>query len=146
MTLPAPYRWADDSEGSARLYRNYGCVASVRPDGTTRFKYWQREFNAKAASVQQAKRFIERWINARNSLRAYECEQWRNRHFRARPPQATLKHAKDKLPRSTAPTEGPKSVVSSRVIKLAGLPLDLESISDIGQPLRLFVGSRNTSM
>ena len=87
MPLPESFRWVDAADGSSNLYLRYGCVASIKPDGTMKLKYWQKEFHAKAASVSQAKRFIERWIMAQTSPRAYECARWRARYFPlARPP------------------------------------------------------------
>jgi hypothetical protein len=86
VALPDSFRWADASDGSSNLYLRYGCVASIKPDGTMKLKYWQKEFQAKAASVAQAKRFVERWILAQSSPRAHECRQWRNRHFRSHRP------------------------------------------------------------
>lgn len=86
MPLPESFRWADAADGGSNLYLRYGCVASIRPDGAMKLKYWQKEFHAKAASVSQAKRFIERWILAQSSPGAHECRQWRRRHFRSHPP------------------------------------------------------------
>lgn len=86
MQLPQSFRWADSADGSSNLYLRYGCVASIKPDGTMKLKYWQKEFHAKAASVAQAKRFIERWLLARNTTRAYECAQWRTRYCRSARP------------------------------------------------------------
>jgi len=87
MPLPESFRWADAPDGSANLYLRYGSIASIKPDGEMKLKYWQKEFNAKAASVAQAKRFVERWILAQNSPRAYECARWRARFSKsARPP------------------------------------------------------------
>ena len=68
MPLPESFRWADSADGSSNLYLRYGSVASIKPDGTMKLKYWQKEFHAKAASVAQAKRFSERWILARNTV------------------------------------------------------------------------------
>ena len=86
MTLPASYRWTDDHDGGAHLYQNYGCVAVIQADGITKFKYRQKEFHSKAASVTQAKLFTGRWINARSTPRAMECAQWRSRFFNTASP------------------------------------------------------------
>jgi len=80
MQLPESFRWADADDGSSNLYLRYGCVASIKPDGTMKLKYWQKEFHTKAASLSQAKRFIERWIVAQSSPGAHECRQWRRRY------------------------------------------------------------------
>lgn len=138
MTLPASYRWVDHSEGGACLYWNYGCVASIKPDGTTRFKYWQKEFNSKAASVAQAKRFIERWINARNSPGARECALWRNRYFRAAPRPPNPERAAEAL--IFASLTGPSATgrLPSRIIKADLIPDELDDIADVGKPLQAF--------
>ena len=136
MTLPLSSRWSENAEGGAHLYQNYACVAAIKPDGTTKLKWWQKEFHAKAASVAQAKRFVERWINARNSLRAYECARWRSRYAKA----AALPHARrrgsaldyNRLLQSNS------SALSTRVIQLDAMPDDFESIADVGQPLQRF--------
>jgi hypothetical protein len=87
MPLPDAYRWSDSADGSSHRYWNYGFVASVASDGATKIKLWdKREIHAKAGSTAQAKRFIERWIWAQTSPRAYECKQWRKRHFRPHRP------------------------------------------------------------
>lgn len=86
MPLPDSFRWADASDGGSNLYLRYGSVASIKADGTMKLNYWQKEFHAKAASVAQAKRFIERWISAQTSPRAYECQQWRRRYFKSHRP------------------------------------------------------------
>ena len=137
MALPQSYRWSDNADGGANLYQNYACVAAIKADGTTKLKWWQKEFHSKAASVAQAKRFVERWINARNSPRAYECSRWRRRHAKAAaalPPARRHESAfvYRKLLRSNA------AASSSRVIKVDSLPDTLESIADIGQPLERF--------
>ena len=139
MALPQSYRWSDNADGGANLYQNYACVAAVKADGTTKLKWWQKEFHSKAASVAQAKRFIERWINARNSPRAYECARWRSRYAKAaaRPPSRRQESALDYhellQPNSSA--------LSARVIKVDTVPDDFESIADVGQSLQRFAKS-----
>lgn len=81
MPLPESFRWADAADGSSNLYLRYGCVASIKADGTMKLKYWQKEFHAESASVSQAKRFVERWILTQTSPRAHECQQWCRRYF-----------------------------------------------------------------
>lgn len=138
MTLPASYRWADDHDGGAHLYQNYGCVAVIRPDGTTRFKYWQKEFHSKAASVAQAKRFIERWINARSTARAMECALWRYRYFKPESPPRNTKRAAEAAVYAKRTATSTVGGSSSRVIKVAVLPDEFDAIYDVGQPLHAF--------
>lgn len=144
MALPQSYRWSDNADGGANLYQNYACVAAIKADGTTKLKWWQKEFHSKAASVAQAKRFIERWINARNSPRAYECARWRSRYAKAAaPPPArchgsTLDYIKLLQPSSSA--------FSTRVIKVDALPDDFESIADVGQSLQRFARHSGLNM
>lgn len=140
MALPQSYRWSDNADGGANLYQNYACVAAIKADGTTKLKWWQKEFHSKAASVAQAKRFIERWINARNSPRAYECAQWRSRYPKvaaARPSARRWESALDynKLLQPNA------SALSSRVIVVDTVSDDFESIADVGQSLQRFAKS-----
>lgn len=139
MALPQSFRWSDNADGGANLYQNYACVAAIKADGTTKLKWWQKEFHSKAASVAQAKRFIERWINARNSPRAYECARWRSRYAKAAaPPPARLQGSAldyNRLLQSSA------SGLSTRVIKVDTVPDDFESIANVGQPLQRFAKS-----
>lgn len=138
MPLPEPFRWADACDGSSNLYLRYGSVASIKPDGTMKLKYWQKEFHAKAASVAQAKRFIERWLLARNTPLAHECARLRARYSRAAAaPQ--LKKADDASRFLRQQARSPGSGHSSRVIKMDNLlPDDFESIADVGEPLQAF--------
>ena len=139
MALPRSYRWSDNADGGANLYQNYACVAAINADGTTKLKWWQKEFHSKAASVAQAKRFIERWINARNSPRAYECARWRNRYAKAAaPPPARRQGSALDYNRLLQPTS---SAISTRAIMVDAMPDDFESIADVGQPLQRFAKS-----
>ena len=138
MPLPDAYRWSDSADGSSQLYWNYGFVASVAPDGSTRIKLWdKREIHSKAASVAQARRFIERWLLAKSSQRARECARLRARSRAASAPQSKkFDEAARFLRQQTRPTgEG----LSSRIIKLDNvLPDDFDSIADVGEPLQAF--------
>lgn len=139
--LPPSCRWADAADGGACLYRNYGCIASIQPDGTTKFKYWQKEFHFKAASVAQAKRFIERWINARNSPRAHECAHWRNRHFRAAQRAPSQKRTTETQHLNVLNAQSGSGGSSSWIVKMNVLPDEFDAISDVGQPLHVFTQS-----
>lgn len=138
MPLPPAYRWADDQEGGACLFWNYGFVASIKPDGTTKLKHWHKEFHSKAASVAQAKRFIERWLNARSSPRALECAQWRGRYAKVTALKSPARRREDEfIYRKLLGTNA--SASSSRLIKVDNLlPDDFESIADVGEPLEAF--------
>lgn len=139
MALPDSFRWSDNAGGGANLYQNYACVAAIEADGTTKLKWWQKEFHSKAASVAQAKRFIERWINARNSPRAYECARWRSRYAKAAaPPPARRQGSALDYNKLLQPSP---SGLSTRVMKVDTVPDDFESISDVGQPLQRFAKS-----
>lgn len=138
MTLPDAYRWSDSPDGSSHLYWNYGFVASVASDGATKIKLWdKREIHSKAASVAQAKRFIERWLLAQRSERARECARLRARSRVASAPQ--LKKVDDAsrfLKQQARPADGS---FSSKIIKVDRLlPDDFESIADGGEPLQAF--------
>lgn len=138
MPLPESFRWADSADGGSNLYLRYGSIASIKPDGTMKLKYWQKEFHAKAASVAQAKRFIERWILARNTARAYECVRWRARYSRATSPSTStrLAGASHIVTQQSRPE---REVPSPRIIKVEKfLPDDFESIADVGEPLQTF--------
>lgn len=87
MALPDSCRWSENADGGANLYQNYACVADIRADATINLRWGANECHSKAASVAQAKRFVERGINARNSRRAYECVQWCRRYAKAAAPQ-----------------------------------------------------------
>ena len=140
MPLPDAYRWSDSSDGGSHLYWNYGFVASITPDGWTTIKLWdKRKIHSKAASVAQAKRFIERWILAQHSERARECARWRARHARpATAPQSKKADDASRFLRQQARPEG--GGVSSRVIKVGNvLPDDYHSIADVGEPLQAFM-------
>lgn len=139
MALPQSYRWSDNADGGANLYQNYACVAAIKADGTTKLKWWQKEFHSKAASVAQAKRFIERWINARNSPRAYECARWRSRYAKAAaPPPVRCQGSALDYNKLLQPSP---SGLSTRVTKVDTVPDDFESIADVGQPLQRFAKS-----
>lgn len=103
-----------------------------------KLKYWQKEFHAKAASVAQAKRFIERWLLARDTPRAYEWAQWRGRYSRAAAaPQSKKENEAYRVLRQQARPAG--GGLSSRIIKLDNvLADDFESIADVGEPLQAF--------
>ena len=145
MPLPESFRWADSADGSSNLYLRYGSVASITPDGTMKLKYWQKEFHAKAASVAQAKRFIERWILARHSARAYECVRWRTRYSRSTSPSKCTRLAGARhflMQQCRREGEGH----SSRIIKVDKLlPDDFESIADVGEPLQTFATNADHS-
>ena len=144
MALPQSYRWSDNADGGANLYQNYACVAAIKADGTTKLKWWQKEFHSKAASVAQAKRFIERRINARNSPRAYECARWRNRYAKAAaPPPARRQGSALDYNRLLQPTS---SAISTRAIMVDAMPDDFESIADVGQPLLRFAKSSGVNV
>ena len=138
MPLPDAYRWSDSADGSSHLYWNYGYVASVASDGATKIKLWdKREIHAKAASVAQAKRFIERWLLAQRSERARECARLRARSRAASAPQSRkVDDASRFLTQQARPVDG---AFSSKIIKVNKLlPDDFESIADVGEPLQAF--------
>jgi hypothetical protein len=138
MPLPDAYRWSDSVDGSSHLYWNYGFVASVASDGATKIKLWdKREIHAKAASVAQAKRFIERWLLAQRSERARECARLRSRSRAASAPQTRkIDEASRFLKQQARPAGGD---LSSRISKMDNLlPDDFESIADVGEPLQAF--------
>lgn len=138
MPLPDAYRWSDSADGSSHLYWNYGFVASIAPDGWTTIKLWdKREIHAKAASVAQAKRFIERWLLAQRSERARECARLRARSRTASAPQSRkVDDASRFLTQQARPVDG---AFSSKIIKVNKLlPDDFESIADVGEPLQAF--------
>lgn len=137
MALPPSYRWSDNTDGGAHLYQNYACVAAIKVDGTTKLKWWQKEFHFKAASVAQAKRFVERWINARNTPRAYECAQWRRRYAKVAAPQSPARRQESALDYIKL-LQPNCSALSSRVIKVDTVPDDFESIADVGRSLQRF--------
>ena len=138
MPLPNAYRWSDSADGSSHLYWNYGFVASVAADGATKIRLWdKREIHAKAASVAQAKRFIERWLLAQRSERARECARLRARSRAASAPQLKkLDDTSHLLKQQARPADGS---LSSEIIKVDRLlPEDFESIADVGEPLQAF--------
>lgn len=141
MALPPSYRWSDNADGGAHLYQNYACVAAIEPDGTTKLKWWQKEFQSKAASVAQAKRFVERWINARNSLRAYECARWRARYSKSPGKRGTARQFRESTSLGGLLSQRSGSPSSSRVIKIDVIPDDFESIANVGQSLHPFAKS-----
>lgn len=145
MPLPDAYRWSDSVDGSSHLYWNYGFVASVASDGATKIKLWdKREIHAKAASVAQAKRFIERWLLAQRSERARECARLRARSRAASAPQSRkVDDASRFLERQACPAN---QTLSSKIIKVDKLlPDDFESIADAGEPLQAFAPHANYS-
>ena len=91
--LPPAFHWSDSESGSV-LYVRYGAVAKVGADGLVEFIQGIPK-GAKAASREQGKRFVERWIavngvplsrknwEARRALRARGIPI---RVFRLRPP------------------------------------------------------------
>ncbi|MCR6625343.1 MAG: hypothetical protein NVV67_03540 [Pseudoxanthomonas sp.] len=145
MPLPDAYRWSDSADGSSHLYWNYGFVASVASDGATKIKLWdKREIHAKAASVAQAKRFIERWLLAQRSERARECARLR---ARSRASSATQPRKFDDasrfLKQQARPADGR---LSSRIIKVDKLlPDDFESVADVREPLQAFAPHADNS-
>lgn len=139
MPLPDAYRWSDSADGSSHLYWNYGFVASVASDGATKIKLWdKREIHAKAASVAQAKRFIERWLLAQRSERARQCARLRARSRAASAPQSRkVDDASRFLKQQARPAA---SGLSSRISKMDNLlPDDFESVADVGEPLEAFM-------
>lgn len=146
MTLPDSYRWSDGSDGSSHLYLNYGCVAKVAADGTTIVKTWdKKEIQSKAASVAQAKRFVERWIKAKYSPRAGEHAHWRARYApkRGTPKPAKADDSARFLREQTRPLNGGLSSRTIKVDKL--LPDDFESIAYVGERLDAFAPHADTS-
>lgn len=138
MPLPDAYRWSDSADGSSHLYRNYGFVASVASDGATKIKLWdKREIHAKAASVAQAKRFIERWLLAQRSERARECARLRARSRAASAPKSRKVDDASHFLKQQACTAD--QALSSNIIKVDKLLHDdFESIADVGEPLQAF--------
>lgn len=65
--LPGSYTWHEDA-GGYRLTFHYGWVATVGADGATRLQGWGVRHEAKAASAEQGRRFVERWIKARTGV------------------------------------------------------------------------------
>lgn len=136
MALPDSCRWSENADGGANLYQNYACVADIRANATIKLRWGANECHSKAASVAQAKRFVERGINARNSPRAYECARWRSRFAKAAaPPPARRQGRALDYNRLLQPTS---SAISTRVIKVDTVPDDFESIADAGQSLEPF--------
>lgn len=138
MPLPDAYRWSDSADGSSHLYWNYGFVASVASDGATKIRLWdKREIHAKAASVAQAKRFIERWLLAQRSERARECARLR---ARSRAADAPRPREFDEVSRLLKQQAGPADgALSSKIVKVDKLlPDDFESIAEVGEPLQAF--------
>lgn len=136
MALPNSYRWSDDADGGAHLYQNYGCVAVIKPDGRTRLKSWQKEFHSKAANVAQAKRFIERWINARSSPRARDCA--RVRYAKKSDPMPSIRQMRAITSHLTL-FGSSNACLSSRTIKIDYLLDDFEQIADVHQSLAPFM-------
>jgi len=115
-------------------------MASVGRDGATKINLWdKREIHAKAASVAQAKRFIERWLIAQRSERARECA-WLRARARARaasaPGSRKVDDASHFLKQQARPTDEAPSSKLIKVDKL--LPDDFESIADVREPLQAF--------
>ena len=66
MLKPA-CRWLDSPDGSF-LYWNYACIARVKPEGArwlTTISWGGRWYSAPAGSRLQGKRWVERWVAAR---------------------------------------------------------------------------------
>lgn len=66
--LDRPYHWIE-ADGAAFLRYNAGTVAWVRTAhgaAEVHIKFQRVEINARAASLRQGRRFIERWIGARS--------------------------------------------------------------------------------
>lgn len=136
MTLPASYRWADDSEGGARLYWNYVCVASLKPNGTTRLNHWKKQFDATAASVAESERFIERWISAQSSPRADEWAQWRRRYSKAVSGPLSSRQVAKRITVAILAAQPPSGPPSSRIIMYPAVPEGFDTIADVGQALQ----------
>ena len=64
--LPPPCRWIDWPDAS-RLYWHYGCIAVVQPDGRLTIRWWS-QVEGRAASREQDKRHVERWVAKRKGL------------------------------------------------------------------------------
>ena len=64
--LPPPCRWIDYDAYSCLMW-HYGCVAVVYLDGRVVLQ-WGAGLEAKAASLEQGKRHVERWVSARPGL------------------------------------------------------------------------------
>ncbi len=66
--LPENCRWSDTAEGAC-LYRNYTCIAVVRPGRVEiprgRKKAPLPPLVGVCGSVEQGKRHVERWVAAR---------------------------------------------------------------------------------
>lgn len=66
--LPDNCRWADTAEGAC-LYRNYACIAVVRPGSVEiargRKKAPLPPLVGRCGSIEQGKRHVERWVAAR---------------------------------------------------------------------------------
>lgn len=82
--LTGPYRWLEDG-GRAWLYFNYGWVATVEADGTTRLQGWGVQHEAKAASAAQGRRFVERWVKARAGVPGMDKTPKRSQRGHSRP-------------------------------------------------------------
>lgn len=69
--LPDNCRWSDTAEGAC-LYRNYACIAVVRPGRVEiargRKKAPLPPLVGVCGSVEQGKRHVERWVAARLGL------------------------------------------------------------------------------
>lgn len=63
-------RWIE-IDGNAYLHWNYMCIATVKRQGllyVTSIDWCDRTHTAKAASLGQGVRFVERWVNNRQGL------------------------------------------------------------------------------
>jgi len=68
--LSRPYRWTESPTG-AYLHFNYRGVARVVADGPcyrVTIHWRDKTLTGRAASIEQGKRHIERWIEARGDL------------------------------------------------------------------------------
>lgn len=66
--LPPACRWIDAPEKSCLLW-HYACVAVVRADGRVLIQWGKAPaIERRAASLEQGKRHVERWISKRPGL------------------------------------------------------------------------------
>lgn len=61
-------RWIHWPDGCVSVDYNGICVASIDVDGVHRLYWGGHHHVARAGSVAQAMRWVERWINARDTL------------------------------------------------------------------------------
>ncbi len=68
--LPPPCHWKDSDEGSF-LHWNIGCIAYVKPQGQkwrTAITWQGVRHEGEAATREQGKRWVERWVSAQKGL------------------------------------------------------------------------------